>query len=222
MNVSNKFLAFLLVISIVVTLIGTWYSIDKVNKFATLTGFGTEGYVNITITNFTSINVTATDCDFGSGYVNAGKLYAVLNPGDDTGNCSATAYSENWTNASTYNPQCMVVENDGNYGAIINVSSSKNADTFLGGASSLNDYRVWSDVKDEGGGSSCYGGGVLYNGLEMNTSDRTICDCLYNNDTADELYVGCYLQIPNGAPTGLKTDTWTFTAEARDPSSCYL
>jgi len=216
-EISNKFLAFLLVIAIIVTIVGAWYSVGKVNDLARITGYGTEGYVNITINNFTSINVTATDCNFGSGYVNTGNLFAVLNPGDSSGDCSATAYSANWTNQTVYNPQCMDVMNDGNQRIAINVSSTKDADGFLGGTSP--EYKVWSYSKES---AACYGDGIAYNGIDISTTSKKICDCLFVEDTKDELYVGCYLHVPNDAPTGVKTDTWTFTAAAVAQDQCGL
>ena len=142
MDISNKFLAFLLVIAIIVTIVGAWYSIDKVNKLVLITGYGTEGYVNVTIENLTAINVTATDCNFGSGYVTNSTAWAILNPGDSSGNCSASPYKANWTNTTTYAPECMVVRNDGNMRAGINVSSTKDAAGMIGGTSP--EYKVWS------------------------------------------------------------------------------
>jgi len=218
MDISNKFLAFLLVIAIIVMIVGAWYSINKINSLALITGYGTEGYVNLSITNYTSINVTATNCNFGSGYVTAGQNFATLNPGDGVGDCSDPgAYSVDWTNTSEYNPDCIEVKNDGNRMVEVNVSSSKTAATFFGGGTSPA-YKMWSMDKEA---SSCkFGLGlVAYNGTVMDTTEKIACSCLQNEDDNDELYTGCYLEVPNDAPTGDKGDVWTFTATDSE-SSC--
>jgi len=206
MDVSNKFLAFLLVIAIVVTLVGTWYSIDKVSKFSAITGFGTEGYVNITLSNFTNINVTATDCDFGSGYVQAGQTSAEL--------------SSNGTNNSWQGPQTadsMNIQNDGNRDVQLNVSSGKNAATFFGGGTSPS-VKVWSYEGYLIGSGGCDDAGLVsYPGTEMDTTEITICANLTAGTGSiedDMVHAGCYLIVPNDSPTGAKTDTWTFTGTA--------
>ncbi|MCL6500808.1 MAG: hypothetical protein K6T16_02115, partial [Candidatus Pacearchaeota archaeon] len=100
MDVSNKFLAFLLVIAILVTVIGTWYSLSKVGQLTGITGLQT-GYVNVTITGKTQINVTQPYCGFGSGHVTPGYAFAVLHPGNGTvgSGCHGSGDTKgNWTN----------------------------------------------------------------------------------------------------------------------------
>ncbi len=214
-KISNKFLVFLLVIAILVTVVGTWYSIDKIGRLEALTGHGTVSYVNVTIEGKTSINVTQPYCGFGTGSVTAGYDFATLNQGTSPspycGDVSDT--KGNWTNTSAYDPACMIVANVGNKNAWVNVSSGKTAANFIGGTSP--NVTAWSENKESG---SCSSGGSVtpraFPGLEMDTTNRSMCSCLYPNASKNELYVGCYLKIPSDAVAEAKTDTWTFTTVA--------
>jgi len=202
MDISNKFLAFLLVIAIIVTIVGAWYSVGKVNDLARITGYGTEGYVNVSITNYTSINVTATDCDFGSGYVLSNASSAKL---------GSNGTVIDWNGAGTANS--LRLRNDGNRNVSVNASSGKNAATFFGGGTSPS-VKAWSFHKG-GVDSGCLSGLVAYTGTEMDTSQKTLCTNLVTGAGVsgdDTMSVGCYLSVPNDAPTGAKTDVWTFTA----------
>jgi len=206
MDISNKFLAFLLVIAIIVTIVGAWYSVDKVNNLALITGYGTEGYVNVTISNYSSLNVTATDCNFGSGYVLSNASSAKL---------ASNGTVIDWSGAGT--SSSMHLQNDGNRNLSVNVSSSKTASGFFDGGTSPS-VKVWS-FHTIGGGpvnteAGCDNGLVGYTGTEMDTSQITICKNLVTGSgtTKDDMMsVGCYLSVPNDAPTGAKTDVWTFT-----------
>ena len=222
MDVSNKFLVVLLVIAIVITLVGTWYAVDKINKLGFISGADFYGFVNISISNQTTINVTATNCNFGTGHVTAPYVFAVLYPGVELAleKCAAadsgSTTKANWTNTTTYTPKCMVVRNDGNINLTINVSSGKNTDEFLGGTAAVNEYKVWSESKESWNPEmeeiwSCESGAVNHPGTEMDKSNITICNKLQSYNEVDELYVGCYLKIPDNA-CGTKGDIWTFWA----------
>lgn len=209
MDLSNKFLAWLLVIAILITLIGTIYSVNRINRLSSITGYGIQGYVNVSITQWVMLNITQPDCNFGSGYVTPPYAYAILHPGASGGGCGEPDTKNNWTNTTAYNPDCMVVRNDGNVKIKVDVSSGKNATIFIGGTDP--EYKVWSLNKEDG---ACESGAVSFPGIEMNASNKTICSSLKPGDANDELYVGCYLKIPDNAAPAAKADTWTFTATA--------
>ena len=210
-DISNKFLVFLLVIAILVSIIGTWYSIDRVNRLTSITG-NPVGYVNVTIQSKTEINVTQPYCGFGTGYVTEGYDFAVLHPGSlaigyycppSNGDVMA-----NWTNQSVYNPDCIEVKNLGNSQPMLNVTSNKDAATMIGGTSPS--VMVWSEDKDAG---ACSNNIDFDSKVEINDSANiTICDSVGNTPSTDEVFVGCYLKIPKDASAGQKTAQWTFTA----------
>ncbi len=200
MDLSNRFLAVLLIVAMLVSLGGTLYSIARLNL---MSGFGTSGFVNVTISNWTNLNVTAVDCDFGSGAVNASYTYAILASNSTITNWNGTGETTN-----------MSIQNDGNVNITVNVSSGKNTSTFLGGGT-RQAYKIFAGNKD---GVACTGipTAALYPGIEINTSGNAqICSNLSPLDTADEMWVGCYLEIADNTPPGSKTDTWTFTAAAK-------
>lgn len=216
MSISNRTLATLLVIAIIVTIIGTWYSVDRIGKFATLTGYQvTEGNVTLNITQRVEINVTQPDCAFGSGYVTSPAAYAIVRSGG-AGDCSFIADSDNWTNTTEYAPDCMEVRNDGNRNVVVNVSSGKTVANMIGGTNP--NVTAWSSEKEFG---ACYTGSIQsYPGAEMDTSNQTMCSCLWPDENFDEIYVGCELTIPDNA-YGAKSDTWTFyAAAAATPGDC--
>ena len=213
MDVSNKFLVVLLVIAILITLIGTLYSVDKLSRLGFISGTDVFGYVNITVSNQTAINVTATNCNFGTGYVTSPYSFASLYPGNGTaisGCLSDDDGKGNWTNTTAYDPDCMEIRNDGNVKIWINVSSSKDAAGMIGGNNP--NVTAWSENKET---DSCATGAIVnkvnFPGIEMDTSNRTMCSCLWPDMSKDEMYIGCRLTVPDNA-YGTKGDVWTFWA----------
>ncbi|MEM4152568.1 MAG: hypothetical protein QXK80_00385 [Candidatus Pacearchaeota archaeon] len=207
-EVSNGFLALLIVIAIVIAIVGAWTSIDRVNRLATITGYQTsgKGYVNVTISNQTIINVTATDCNFGSGYVTPPAAYAIL---------ASNGTKINWTGGGTSNS--LIIRNDGNVNVKVDVSSGKNNTEFFGGDFSYDAYKAWSfhmtwPIIQSG----CVGNLTNYTGVDMDKTNKTMCTNLSvgaGESYDDEFSVGCYLEIGQDVTPGLKTDVWTFWAE---------
>lgn len=208
-EISNNLLAALVVFTIIIVIIGVWTSIERVNNLSKLTGRGTQGYVNVTIANMTNLNVTATDCDFGTGTINISSTFAILAS-------NGTIYYWNGTGTSAN----MSIRNDGNQNVSVNVSSTKDAAGFLGGGSNI-EYRMFADDKDPG---SCVNGTFLFAtcgtpwpcwpGTNMSSTQVVVCNNLSATESTDEMWVGCYLRIADNTPGGSKTDTWTFSATA--------
>lgn len=203
---SNKFLAILLIVSMAVAVFGAFTSLSMIKE---LTGFGTQGYVNVTIANMSSLNVTTTDCNFGVGAITATQTYAIL---------ASNGTILNWNSTGTNTN--MTLRNDGNQNLSINVTSGKTLAAFLGGGSNT-EYRMWASVKDAG---ACTNGTILFAtcgtpypcwpGTNMTTASVMVCNNLSTPDTVDEISVGCYIRISDNTPAGSKTDTWTFTGTA--------
>ncbi len=216
-DISNKFLVFLLVIAILVTIIGVYYSIDRINRFSAITGYGTTptgtGNVTFGVGNITAINITQPTCDFKTGYVTPPYAYAILHPGasgsgspgpycDDTSDTKA-----NWTNTTgPYDPDCIAIRNDGTTCMKVNVSSGLDASGFIGGTNP--EYKVWSENKET---DACTSDLISFaNREEMDTTNKTICSLFRYEIDNDEMYAGCYLKVPDDATVGSHTDTWTF------------
>ncbi len=214
MNISNKALLILFVTAVLVTILGSVISVSSINKASKLslgrlmTGRGTSGYVNVTIIGSSVLNVTATECDFGSGAVNASYTYAIVASNGTITNWNGTGTSTN-----------MSIQNDGNSNLSVTMTAGKNAVSFLGGGTRIA-YNVFAGNKD---GVACtglpnvvqyysmiYNGSTGYNGTAANATSVTICSNFSSSDP-DEMWVGCYLEIADNTPPGTKTDTWTFT-----------
>src|SRR3989344_9609813 len=131
-EVSNKVLASLLVIAIVVSVVGIFFSLGKLGDLGGITGRqvynNTESSTsNITILGVVGISVTGI-IDFGIGITAETQTITVATfPGYNN-----TAFGFN--NCDT-NPVCMgiVVENTGNVNANVSVNFSKTSAEFIGG-----------------------------------------------------------------------------------------
>ncbi len=128
-EVSNKTLATLLIAAIVVSLVGTLISLNKVNNLMSITGMATSdkdsGEVNVTINASAGILVR-TNIDFGTGQIPEDQI----NLSTESNNADTGGF---W-NCLT-NPLCMgmEIENVGNVPVTLDVSFEENAVTFLGG-----------------------------------------------------------------------------------------
>src|SRR3989338_4497832 len=133
MEISNKALAILLVLAIVVSIGGAVINIAKMSEFSGIiptikgiTGMGTTGTVNVSLQATTNLNVTQTFTDFGVGYVTTNTFGARVN---STGN------KTNWTVIGVFNPLNLQLENIGNVNLSVSVSADKSAANYLGGTS---------------------------------------------------------------------------------------
>jgi hypothetical protein len=198
--ISHGVLAAFLVTAIILSVIGTFWNVDRINKINKFTGYGQTGYVNVTINTLTAINVTSTDCNFQSGYINPNASSALLESnGTITG----------WSGAGT--STTINVRNDGNTNLSLNVSSGKTLAQFYGiDCSSENClYQFWSTNNETG---ACTSGLQAYPGANMDTNNKTVCSYMRFEDGNDDVYIHCRLNITQSIPIGAKTDTWTFYA----------
>ena len=219
MKSSHKVLIGLLSVAIVVSLATTFFTSDSdisrevdtklrfniLDYFGRLTAYGSSGFVNVTINNLTQINLTTTDCNFGTGYITVGQTNATLES-------NGTIY--NWQGSGT--SASIDVRNDGNWNVSLNVSSGKTLTNFYGTDCSVAGqgcaYNFWSANNESSNGGACTSGLVSNPGTAMNTSNKTVCSKLRYEDANDEVNVYCRLVIYQTVPTGAKTDTWTFWA----------
>jgi hypothetical protein len=227
-EVSNKTLATLLVVAIVVSLGGTFVSLQRLSQYATgpvaLTGaFDAYGRVNVTITEDITIYAVDNLIWFGEGSVaTTNDYYAELwsNGTKDADWQNSTAYLPDPTYAGT-NEDFIIIENQGNIKVNLTVLTSQNASEYLCTAPydcpGLPDaqYEYWTTNNASG---SCFGS------LQGNSSSRTdfigdgstkqnVCDSLKSDPTNDTIRLYVYLKIPQNAQ-GSKNDTLTFTSTA--------
>jgi len=159
------------------------------------------GNVNISVEQTLSIALPDPSTNFGSGYVNPGSAYAII---DSEGT------KINWTNTSSFpDSDPMILVNNGNINANVSIIASKNAQQFLGGTSPEQKYKV---VENES--TACLGN-IQSTYVNLSNSTYTlVCDNLDYSDATDSLKIHFRLKVPEDTPTGLKENTITFIAQA--------
>jgi hypothetical protein len=211
MEISNKFLAFLLVFAIVISLAGTWYNISRLSKIPMFTGYGVQGFVNVTITGLGIMNVTSTDCNFGSGYLNT--TVAGYTGAASGGLLESNGTIVNWTGNGVSTG--IVLSNDGNVNLSVMVASQKNVTGFWGSvycnATSpiACNYSFWVTNRSTDTGA-CGGTAPTYPGRMMNTSNISVCSNLGYDSSHDEINVSCRLVVSSDIPPAVYTDIWNF------------
>src|SRR3989338_6201464 len=103
-EITNKTLAVLLAVAVIVSIGGAMINISQIAELTKLlpllqiTGAPTVGTVNITIQSAAAINLSTFQVDFGPGYVSTGTA-ARLNTSS-----SGQLGRENWSNQSLFAP----------------------------------------------------------------------------------------------------------------------
>lgn len=210
MEISNKALAILLVLAIVVSIGGAVINIAKMSEFSGIiptikgiTGMGTTGTVNVSLQATTNLNVTQTFTDFGVGYVTTNTFGARVN---STGN------KTNWTVIGVFDPLNLQLENIGNVNLSVSVSADKSALTYLGGTSPIFQFAATTKTPDV---SACVVGYNLQSTLTnvpLSATTANVCSNLGFVAASNELNVSIELIIPYDAPVGNKTVTLTFNS----------
>ncbi|MEM4325851.1 MAG: hypothetical protein QXU40_00935 [Candidatus Pacearchaeota archaeon] len=166
-----------------------------------LLGKSTVGIIEFEILEVVELNVTQSECDLGSGKVMNGSSYAILS-------CNGTIINWNITNGTSFNPKDLLIKNTGNRNITINVSSNKDAGTFIGGNASIRSFKISSRDTFSG---SCGSGLKEYPGEEVTLQKNiTLCDSLSYLFGRNSINVTSYLVIPDNAPPGLREVNLTF------------
>ncbi|MBR9700561.1 hypothetical protein GOV11_01720 [Candidatus Woesearchaeota archaeon] len=207
---SNKLLAMLLLVSLVVSIGGTMLSLNKISNLG-ITGRAGDnlstGYSNFSIISSLSIRFINNAVDFGTGYVNGSFTSCVMGtngsvPGTDGSGCVGFQTGSN-----------LSIENDGNLIANVSLNFSENATGFIGGSTVAPElmYQVWQTEEP----GSCSGG--LKNGSimtdvtavpEQTPNGARVCDNLVVA-TTDQFEVGIWIRIPDdSAQTEHIVDIW--------------
>ena len=208
----EKFLSILIILAIMISIAGTFFSINMLNELDDykefFTGRGTSGQVNLTITQNLTINVIQTVINFSTGFVETGQAGATLN----TTVPEFLDEPANWTNSTLYNPKPVELRNTGNVNCSVNITSGKDASTFIGGTTPL--YQYNGSNKETASGTSCVETETLSDYTEFDTNQQVVCGNLGSNDNKDELYIHCLVWVPYDT-VGTKEDQWTFTVAAK-------
>ncbi len=215
-EISNKTLAFLLVGAIVVSLFGTFISLDKLNKLSGPTGITgmltKQGTVQLDVTGLESFKVNS-NVNFGYLAPNSSKLWASTNTKNNWLGGSANDCTDNTTGGAN---DCngMIIENDGN--AVLNISFNTTSDaaSFIqGGGPSFSYYA--REGNQTGGEQGCTGSVTnLGPGWTEIAADTDYAICSGNAGQgfeyatgSDKLALEFNLTIPADSPQGAKSAT---------------
>ncbi len=207
---NNKFLAFIIFLSLLFTISANFLLINKIEQIKNLIIFNqptakvTEtGKINLTIQNSISILLLNNTIDFGVGYINTSceeidpekggtKTFANLTAGEtyiDTSDC--------WVSNAT--PTSFIIENNGNVNLSVSVKGPS-ALSFFNDYSGTSTYNLTIKARDSEPNSCVSGLNTVYAELHLN---RTMCDILkYYPDNQDSIAIDVNLLIPVDLPQG--------------------
>ncbi|MBN1543846.1 hypothetical protein JW898_00110 [Candidatus Woesearchaeota archaeon] len=214
-EISNKTLATLLVVAIVISLAGTFFAMRGVSQVTNvISGAQTaSGTAKVNITEQLSISMVENLVDFGAG--NRLTTLAVDSECNLTSADNAVPDCWNDTGSNYAGVHDFKIMNDGNLNANVTVTSAKDpteffttcagSGTILGGTP---DYQFKSLASATENG--CLSG-TVDTFTSFDKSAQLICTNLTFTDGTDKMNVSIRLQVPAG-PAGVCTDAVTFTA----------
>ncbi|MBW3003357.1 hypothetical protein KY337_02250 [Candidatus Woesearchaeota archaeon] len=197
-DISNKTLALLLGVAIVVSLVGIFTA--ESGTLTVLTGRGTTETSNVTFTTESETNIKVDgNITFGSGRVDLGQTFAILDSGD------GSTTNGNWS----FSAHNISITNEGTVNVSVSVQSDKTPATFIGGGT--NPEFAWKAIEAEA--NACVGDlNDTYTDHNFTTSATTFCTNLASVGTANQLDMPVRLTVPEDATTGDKNAQLTFTA----------
>lgn len=135
-EISNKTLVSLLVVAIVVSLGGTFLTLDKIGQTNLIIGEATtssEGTTSFNVSTVTELTLQTTTIDWGSGYINGTASNCTLDS-EGTVDSGCVGFSAQNTG--------FLIENTGNQNLSVQVNSSADASSFIGGDNPAFQYKV--------------------------------------------------------------------------------
>ena len=213
-DLSNKALALLLVVAIVVSLSGTLVSLSRMQEMGLLTGRATSnqlGYTNFTISSNFSITFINNLIPFGSGAMQGGACDMGSNNSPPTNDANCQGFN------ATVDTQNLTISNNGNVRANVSLNFTENATGFINGTNPAFRYNVY---QYEVGSCATLANGTWPPGADaLNNSRYLICKNLNYTDASDTLGVSIWVSLPVDAP--IRANQVVITALGCDDTSCY-
>jgi hypothetical protein len=213
-EISNKTLATLLVVAIVISLAGTFFAMRGVSQVTNyVSGYQSlaeTGTAKVNITEVTEITLTRNAVDFGKGTRNASAV-------DDTTACLLTTNTTAMVPANcweadggTYSmPHKFVLENTGNTYVAVNINSS-NATTFFGGVGTGGTALYQFSGNETGLENGCTGA-LTEAYTAFDATAQTLCTNMSPALATDTFGIDIQIAIPRGI-TGAKSQDVGFVA----------
>jgi hypothetical protein len=196
----------ILILSIIAAIIlGTnaYISTITINGPLEITGYGTSGYINVSVSRSVSVNFTSGTINWGAGSITASQNNATLETS------TPSVARGNWSESGISG---FIIENIGAANVSLTLSTTKNASTLLGGSDSHRRYQ-WNISSNEEGSCNPQ---TLSNStwVNVNTTGYTFCNQLGYIDTQDAVRIDILMTIPYDGNTGVLADTVTATVTA--------
>ncbi len=215
-DLSNKTLAILLGVSIVISLGGLAIFMSRGGEQVTGAATSPVAIARINITERASINWTVYTVDWGTGYVGDNALYCLM----DT---EGTRDALNCTNFTTVY-EGLRLENDGNRVVTVNLSSNASAADFLGGTDPLFQWKLMNNESDACGthiaGNACSinASALQYQTYtDVSTAPVEACPCFKFQNANDTINVELLVKVPSDSYTGVREATITAIATVLGP-----
>lgn len=213
-DLSNKTLAILLGLSIVISLGGLVVFLSKGGEELTGAAISPTAIARINITSRASINWTVYNIDWGTGSVNETAQFCLLNTEgeNNAANCSqfTTVY------------EGLRLENDGNRRVQVNLSSNVTPAEFIGGTDPWFQWKLAENETnacgDVGSGNTCAVNASqpmpqTYTTVSTDPS-ANVCDCFFHGNENDTINVELQVKVPSDSFTGVREATITAVATA--------
>lgn len=155
-----------------------------------ISGFGTVGEVNVSITEQISLNLTYPAISFGTGYVSGGYDDAKLSSIDGT--------THGWTESSGFTAGGIVIQNIGNTDLNVTFSLLENTSDFVGGT---DPQFYWRGVNNETNSCDPTNGRLVtsWPAIPDANWNSSICENLTSQGNADTIDFHVNLTIPADA-----------------------
>ena len=203
MEISNRALAFLLVVAIVISLGGTILSLNRLSTVG-FTGAATAlGTTNLTITNAVAIDFINTNVNFGTGYVWP-TAALITNCTMDT---NATAPANTSPQQACIGFTSVVgapfnLRNDGNVNLNVTLQADANATNWIGGTYPLLQWYVSNNTATING---CQGTDFVPQWANVNvTAAQKVCDSMKWQSGFNIINVSMKVQLPSDALPGVR------------------
>jgi len=231
-EISNKTLATLLVVAIVISLAGTFFAMRGVSQVTNyISGAQTSsdtGTAKVNISELTTITLVTPEVDFGTGYRNATDVdlntecNITTNQSSPQDADTATNADANcWINVTTFAPDPFLLRNDGSNYVNVTINSSTPAD-FLPGSPTGGTEQYMFVPSDASSGvyvsseNGCNTTAFSITALTTFTgTEQLLCTNMSPFDGEDEFTVDILVGVPAGILGEAEEDVY-FYAEKSD------
>jgi len=204
-EVSNRAIAILLVLAIVISITGTFVSLQRISRLG-VSGFATTGITNLTIATSKAITVT-NNIDFGSGYATDGTTCTMeSNATSAETNCNGAGSSGIDWDERPLSVQYFVINNSGNVFTNVSANATDDATTWIGNYAGVAAYIAGHASTDSP--NACDDVNTTYQtlgtGAPVNICQGAGLNWVDGNDT---VYAAVKVSIPSTVPPGTNKHT---------------